>query len=59
MNDLVRRTARASGVPFWKICDELGISEPTFSRIMRKPLSDENQQRILYIIKRISETEVK
>jgi hypothetical protein len=54
MNEIIRRTAKASGVSFWKICDELGISEPTFTRLLRKPLSEEKQTDILNIIKRIS-----
>lgn len=28
--------AKALNIPFWKICDEIGISEPTMSRWMRK-----------------------
>ena len=55
MNDDVRRMARESGVPFWRICQEIGVSEATLTRVMRTPLSKENRKIITDAIVRIAE----
>jgi hypothetical protein len=52
-NQQIRRAAKANGVPFWRISDELKVSEPTFTRIMRKPLSEEKTLEIMTIIDRL------
>ncbi len=54
MNKEIRLLAKGHGVPFWKICGELGISEPTFTRLMRKPLDEEKKAQIKAIIERLS-----
>lgn len=55
MNEKIKRYAKANGVPQWKICEVLNISEPTFSRHLRKPLSTSKEKQIISIIKEISE----
>lgn len=50
----IRRAAKANGVPFWRISDELKISEPTFTRIMRKPLPKDKEAEIIAIIKKLA-----
>lgn len=54
MNKEIRLLARGHGVPFWKICEELGVSEPTFTRLIRKPLDPEKKAQIIAIIERLS-----
>ncbi len=46
-NERIRKAAKSNRVPFWEIADALGISEPTFTRWMRKPLSAEMEERIM------------
>lgn len=53
-NSKIRREAKAQGVPFWRICDQMQISEPTFTRLMRKPLSKEKEEEIRTIIKKLA-----
>ena len=53
-NQEIRTSAKKSGVPFWKIALEIGVSEPTFTRKMRLELSDEEKTKILDIIKKLS-----
>ena len=55
MNDKIRRLAKGNGVPFWKICEEMNISEPTFTRLMRKPLEQDKESLIIEIIERLSQ----
>jgi orotate phosphoribosyltransferase-like protein len=49
-NIAIRREAKANGIPFWRICERLNISEPTFTRLMRKPLTTEKEAQIRNII---------
>ena len=51
MNNVdVRLAAKGAGIPLWQIASKMGISEPTMSRKLREPLSEEDKQQILTII---------
>lgn len=50
-NNKIRVAARVAGVPFWKIAQKIGISEPTLTRWLRMPLSAEREGIILAAIK--------
>lgn len=52
-NSDIRVAARVAGVTLWKIAAELGVSEPTFYRWLRFPLSGEKHERIMEAIKKI------
>ena len=54
-NKMVRNTIRNSGVKHWKIADYLGISENTFMRWLRTPLSPEKKERILEAVKKLGQ----
>lgn len=54
-NMKIRLAARGAGVPLWRIAQEMGVSEPTITRKLRKELPEEEQARILEIIERIKE----
>lgn len=54
-NKTVRTAARVAGVPLWRVADEVGISEPTISRWLRRPLSQEREDMLLAAINRLSE----
>lgn len=52
-NIALRRLPRANGVPLWKIAAQIGVSEPTITRWMRFPLSEDKRARIeqaIYIL---------
>jgi hypothetical protein len=49
----IRLAARGAGVPLWRVAEEMGVSEPTMTRWLRKELPAEEQQRILAAIERI------
>jgi len=53
-NENVRRAARIERIPLWKICLEIGISEPTMSRWLRTPLPEEKEKRIMKAIEKLS-----
>ena len=54
-NEAIRKAARIAGVPLWRVADEVGISEPTISRWLRRPLSPEREAMLLAAISRLSE----
>lgn len=41
----IRKETKGAGVPFWKIADYLKVSEPTFTRLMRRELPAEKKRR--------------
>ena len=49
-NEKVRRAARIADVPLWRVAQQAGISEPTLTRWLRVPLSEEREQRLLEAI---------
>lgn len=49
-NERVRKSARAAGIPLWKIAIAIGVSEPTITRWLRVPLSADKERRILEAI---------
>ena len=56
-NKELRRLAKASGVPMWRVAKQIGISEVTLSRWLREELPQEKRELILSIIEELSEQE--
>jgi transposase-like protein len=54
-NNNIRLMARGSGVPFWKIAQVLGISEPTMTRRLRNELSAKEKAKIRVIIAKLKD----
>ena len=52
-NMKIRLAARGAGVPLWRIAKEMGISEPTITRMLRNELSETDQARVLAVIERL------
>lgn len=48
-NKNLRGYMRARKVPFWMVAERLGISDSSFSRLLRYQLSDEKKQEIMKI----------
>lgn len=53
-NQDIRQTATGAGVKLWQIADALGIADCNFSRKLRKELPQEEKDKILAIIERLS-----
>ena len=49
-NSDIRIAAKQAGVTLWAIADQMGISEATMTRMLRKKLSDVNRQRVMEAI---------
>ena len=54
MNRDIKNAAAGAGVKLWQIADALGIADSTFSRKLRRELSDEEKAKIYAIISRLS-----
>ena len=52
MNQEIRTAARKARVPLWKIADALGVSEATFTRMMRRELPKDKHDLIMSIIEK-------
>lgn len=51
----VKRKLRENGVPQWVLADRLSISENTLCRRLRYPLSDEDFETMVQVIRQIRE----
>lgn len=51
-NQKVREAAKTSGVKHWQIAMRLGVSEQTFMRWLRVPLSREKEDAIMKAIEK-------
>lgn len=52
-NDIIRATAKASGVKLWEIAYRRGVTDSTFSRLLRRELPEQERARTLQIIAEI------
>lgn len=50
----IRRAAGSAGVKLWELAEALGIADTSLSRKLRRELPDDEKQRILEIIDRLS-----
>lgn len=51
MNNDIKRVAKEKGIKLWKIAEGLGITDSSFSRMLRYELSNEQKKKVLAIIK--------
>ena len=54
-NNDIRAAAATKSVKLWQIAEELGISDSSFSRKLRKELSTEEMNHIFEIIDKLSQ----
>lgn len=47
----IRRALLEAGVKQWQVAEKLGISESSFSKLLRKELTDEKKNEVLNAIK--------
>lgn len=55
VNKDLKALARINKVPYWRIAQELGISENTLGRKLRYELSIEESEKIVSIIYKLKE----
>ena len=55
-NRELRQYAKDKHVYLWRIADDLGVSEMTLTRWLRKPLNAEQKQMYISIIDRLAVT---
>ena len=53
-NELVRATAKASGVKLWRVAEVLGVTDSAFSRKLRHTLSESDHKQVLTIIAKLA-----
>lgn len=51
----IRKAIRDKGKKYCEVAEALGVHSATFSRWLRKELSEEDKQRILEVIKKIGD----
>ena len=49
-NQGIRTAASSAGVPLWRVAVAIGVSEPTLTRWLRVPLTEDKEQRIMAAI---------
>ena len=54
-NTDIRKYAKDKGVFLWQVAQELGISDPTMTRRLRKELTEWDKRRFFCIIDKIAE----
>ena len=54
-NQDIKRTAAGAGVKLWQIAEALGIADCSFSRKLRRELPQEEKDRIISIIRELSQ----
>ena len=52
INKDIRKMARRAGIPMWKIAVEMGVSENSLFRWLRRELPEERRAKIIEIIKK-------
>ena len=53
-NSRIKEMAKEKKVKLWEIADQLGITDATFSRKLRKELSQDQREQCMEIIEKIS-----
>lgn len=57
-NNEVRRAIRLSGFYFWQVAEKLGMTDSSFSRKLRKELSEDEKQRVYGALKELEKEEL-
>ena len=53
VNTDFREYAKSKGARFWQIADKLGVSEATFTRMMRHELTAEEKRKMMKAVDEI------
>lgn len=58
-NEEIRTAAKSAGVFFWQIAEKLNMQDSAFSRKLRRELPAAEKQRVLDIIRELSQEKQK
>jgi len=53
-NEDIRKEIESADISYWQVADAMGISDATFTRWLRKELSDEKKAEVRSAIKKMS-----
>lgn len=53
-NEKIKLYAKSKKVPLWKVAEQYGMHDSNFSRMLRYPLSNEVEDKIIAIIDELS-----
>lgn len=56
-NNDIRQKAQKGNIKLWEIADILGVTDSTFSKMLRKELSAEQKEKIFSIISALKQEE--
>lgn len=59
MNATIRNEILNNSLKYWQVADMVGISDTTFSKWLRKPLSDERKARVERAINELTQQTTK
>ena len=54
-NLAIRKAAKEAGIPLWKVAEQYGVTDSTFSRKLRRELPKGEQDKLLKIITSLKE----
>jgi len=54
-NNDIRKLAKKSGVPLWKVAEKLGVADNTLYRYLRYEMTEEQRAQYINIIKKLSQ----
>lgn len=54
-NKEIRDAAKEAGICLWQVAEKLGVSDGNFSRKLRRELSTEDREKVLSIIRELSQ----
>lgn len=58
MNQDIKERAKVADIKLWRIADEIGIADTTFSKKLRRELSVEEKTRIFAIIDKLAQESI-
>ena len=53
-NEAIRQAAKGAGLKLWEVAEIVGVTDSTFSKMLRRELTEERQQAILAEIKHLA-----
>lgn len=48
-NKEIKDYIKSKGIPMWKVAEQLGIADSSFSRMLRYEISDDKKKEIMHI----------
>ena len=55
----IRKTIIDNGLKLWEVADRYGVSDTTFSKMLRKDFNEENTRKVLSVVENLKRAEKK